>query len=206
MRRRVGLAQFMAIIAVLAVGLAAMKVATEDAARVVVLASVVALLVGIVGVIVRRERAAWVGFSIFGWGYLLVLLVPILLPHLMLSQLDQSYVTRLSIDGPVANFADWLHPDMPAPTSVITFNYDIDPSTNNWAKWDGNVFSPLTSAEWKVVNDYQAQKNAADQYRLRARSCATWIGLAFQGIAFAFIGASFGHLLSDRRATANSSD
>jgi hypothetical protein len=206
MRRGVGLAQLMAIIAVLAVGLAAMKVATEDVARVVVLASVVALLVGIVGVIVRRERGAWVGFSVFGWGYLLVLLVPILLPHLMLSQLDQTCVTRLSIDGPVADFAGWLHPDMPAPTPVITFNYGIDPNTANWAKWDGNVFIPLTPAEWKLVNDYQAQKSAVYEDRVRARSCASWIGLAFQGIVFALVGAAVGHLLSDRRATANPPD
>jgi len=126
MWRRLGLARMMALIVVLAVGLAAMKSATAGLSRVVVYSAVLALLVSTVAAILRhgRGRSAWVGSVVFGWGYALFVL-PI--PHLNGGRNTSSERDDLTdpwrVDGPALELATFIHPRLAEPT-------DPDPDGN----------------------------------------------------------------------------
>jgi hypothetical protein len=75
---RFPIAAAMAAILIAGVGLAAMKNPTELWAGTIFTLAWVALLVGLLGAVLRRgrERAAWLGFTLFGWSYVLVCIVP----------------------------------------------------------------------------------------------------------------------------------
>ena len=192
MKWRVNLAMLMGLVAVLAVGLAAMKVATDGVVQWILLGSTIALLLGSVAALVRR-RGTWIGFSVFGWGYLAILAAPFLL-HVIVPDLDPADLARLRIDGPVADAANRLHSVTPGP--VRPFDYTSDRSSGKPILYrvrpTGMV--PLTPAEFKAVVAY-TDSYATHEHQLRAASCATWIGLAFQGLAFASLGAVAGQLL-----------
>ena len=67
------------LIGVIAVGLAALRSATDLWLRIMMTLTVAALAVGLLGAIVRpRPRGAWVGFAVFGWGSYVAAFVPIL--------------------------------------------------------------------------------------------------------------------------------
>jgi hypothetical protein len=74
MRRRASLITLMGLVAVVAVGLAAMKFATEWMMKGSMAIGFVALLVGTLGAAVRRS-GSWIGFALFGWTYALVAFV-----------------------------------------------------------------------------------------------------------------------------------
>ncbi len=74
MRRtiRFSIAGLMGVVLIVAIGLAALRTASNTWAGVIFLATCSVLALSIVGVICRREseRAWWLGFAIFGWGYM----------------------------------------------------------------------------------------------------------------------------------------
>jgi hypothetical protein len=74
MRRtiRFSIAGLMGIVVVAAIGLAALRGASETWAGVMLLFTLGVLLLAVVGVVCRdeSERAWWLGFALFGWGYM----------------------------------------------------------------------------------------------------------------------------------------
>ncbi len=97
---RFTVANILALIAVLAVGLAAMRDGSDLTERAAFSLMLVALFVGLVGAIVRRSEGAWVGFAICGWGYALLAFVPAIsrevAPHLLTTEPLDGLVKRLS--------------------------------------------------------------------------------------------------------------
>jgi hypothetical protein len=72
---RFSIAGLMGAVLVAAVGLAALKNATETWAGAMLLLTCGTLALAVVGAIYRKgvQRAWWLGFSLFGWGYLVLL-------------------------------------------------------------------------------------------------------------------------------------
>src|SRR5947209_4142181 len=70
-RPRISLARLMALVVVFAVGVAALRDASETWAGIVLLATLGFLAASILGVVYRSggRRAWWLGFALFGWGY-----------------------------------------------------------------------------------------------------------------------------------------
>ena len=93
----------MGLVAVLAVGLVAMKVATETMMRAAFAFGLLTLLIGTLGAIVRR-RGAWIGFALFGWAYTLVAL---------LTPIQDVIEAELRVSEPIEYLIDWLHPEPP---------------------------------------------------------------------------------------------
>lgn len=75
---RFSLAKMLAAVVLVALGLAALVNATPIWAGAVTSAAVFLLFVAVVGLIYRRhaDRAFWVGFAVFDWGYLAVIYAP----------------------------------------------------------------------------------------------------------------------------------
>lgn len=73
---RFTLASLLIFVGLIAVGLAALRDASEWTARTTFTVTLAVLAIGLVGAIVRRRRAAWVGFSVLGWGYFLAAFAP----------------------------------------------------------------------------------------------------------------------------------
>src|SRR6516164_7292040 len=69
---RFSIAGLMAVVLIAALGLAALRSGSETMASTVFLPTCGVLALGVVGVACgkRTERAWWVGFTSFGWGYL----------------------------------------------------------------------------------------------------------------------------------------
>ena len=189
-RWRLGLAPLMALIAVLAAGLALVKIAPEGSDRWAGLLFLVALLVGTLALIVRRDRAAWAGFALFGWSYALVALVPWLQSTLQDRLPTDETVNRLVLDR--------LHPIPPEPADPL--GYRALRIGNSYFKGQGyynrTEFQP-TPEEARLIDAYTAQ--AEDwEGRLKASNRARGVLAAFVGLAFALVGAIAGRVLSDR--------
>jgi hypothetical protein len=77
-RFRFSIASLLAVVLVLAVGFAAMREATEVWSSSIFTLTLGALLCSVLLAIHRAaaRRAFWVGFALFGWGYLVLSLVP----------------------------------------------------------------------------------------------------------------------------------
>jgi hypothetical protein len=200
MQWRVGLAQFLGIVAILAVGLAVMKVANGVADRVAVMGCCVSLLVGTTGAIIRRRRSAWVGFALFGWAYFLVLLaVP------LLALLGPPFSSEIPVIWPVfeiEELAAWMHPLPIRPVYPLPFPVTLDPSGEPFHEIVPDGKAPLTTSERKLWEVFQAQSNAY-QGRAEAFFHSIRIALAFQGLAFALCGSLAGRLLDDRSGSAD---
>src|SRR5262249_29168198 len=69
---RFSIAGLMGAVVVAAIGLAAVRDPSETWAVVILLSTCGALALAVVGVVSRvgTERAWWLGFALFGWGYL----------------------------------------------------------------------------------------------------------------------------------------
>jgi hypothetical protein len=79
MRRvRISIAGLMAVVLFCAVGVAALRAASETWAGLILTATLAILAVGLLGAIYRRgpAHAFWGGFALFGWGYLLLCFGP----------------------------------------------------------------------------------------------------------------------------------
>jgi hypothetical protein len=77
-RARASIAMLLAYVALVAVGLAALRVSSRLWANVGFSLAVTSLVAAIAGVIYRRGagRAFWVGFALFGWSYLIMAFGP----------------------------------------------------------------------------------------------------------------------------------
>src|SRR3954451_18896719 len=86
----------MAFIGSLAVGLGAMRLGSWLANRSTLAVTLVVLLSGLLGAIVRRGEGPWAGFALFGWAYLMLA---------FLAPLDGNYGARLN---PASDLIDEL--------------------------------------------------------------------------------------------------
>jgi hypothetical protein len=201
MRRRASLAMLMGVVAVLAVGLAAMKVATSESSRAVFGLGFLALLVGTLGALVRsRGRAAWIGFALFGWVYALVLLVP---------PLRDAIAAELPGEGPLEEVVDLIQPPLAMPAEPAFYL----PSEANVRKGeDGRyhytapggqnvLLAPQEAKQWEA---YLGRLDAFEARRESARQ-ARRIALTFLGLVFAVLGAATGQALEDRSTNTGAS-
>ena len=107
-QNRFSLALLMGFIGAIAVGLGGMRLGSDLAEKVTFNLALLALLVGLLGAIVRRGEGAWVGFALFGWCHALLAFVPAAATHQ--DPLIASVLVRL--------VAARLHPGPgPAPTA-----------------------------------------------------------------------------------------
>jgi hypothetical protein len=191
-RWRFGLAPSMALIAVLALGLGLMKAAPEKSDRWAGALFLVALLVGTLGLLVRRDRAAWVGFSLFGWTYALVALAP---------SIQAIIEDKLPTDEMIDRWViDHIQPVPREPTEPLSYParggnenvyYKLDERREQWIR-----FQP-TPEEAKAIEEYMAQTEDYNDRRDKFPRSRR-IFYAFAGLAFAFVGSIAGRVLSDR--------
>ena len=194
MRRRLSLAMLMGLVGLVALGLAAMKVATAPAALLSVFAASAALLIGTLGIILRRRGGAWVGFALFGWSYAAA--------GLGFEPL-RSVATDL-VDLTVAA----LHPE---PTLVPS--PPVEGVDTNFIAHEGRYYR-LENGAWVDAHLSPEEAKAVDAYFGARDRHQGWsssveeaqrIGLMFLGLAFASIGALAGHFLDDRSTPAGAS-
>ena len=196
MTTRPSLIQVMKLVALLAVLLGMMKIASPWLARGVVLGSVAVLMVATLGLIVRRpRRPAWVGFALFGWVYLLLAAGGSFVVDQY--QREEEYDLWL-VDGAVRVLAERMYPTAVEPTDPFPNDRIIrDPITGVMSKQNNGVDTPMTPAEITLQRAFEVQ---TELYKVRTRSnrhCRA-IGLAIQGLTVALIGAAAGNQLSDR--------
>jgi hypothetical protein len=188
-RWRVGLARSMALIAVLAFGLALMKVAPEESDRWAGAMFLVVLLVGTLGLFVRRDRASWAGFALFGWAYALVALVPSIRTMVEDKLPTDEMIDRLVIDH--------IQPVPPEPAEPLS--YMARGNANGYYKLDESrqwiPFQP-TSEEAKAIDVYIAQFQDYQERRLKLPR-SRHIFYTCAGLAFALVGSIAGRVLSD---------
>jgi hypothetical protein len=103
---RFTVANMLVLVGVLGVGMAAMRDGSDESANALFSAVIVALLVSLLGAIVRRD-AAWTGFSVFGWGYMGLAFFPgfkdEIRPHLLTTPLVNKVVEELlHVPKPIA--------------------------------------------------------------------------------------------------------
>jgi hypothetical protein len=188
MKRRVNLAILMGLIAVLALGLAAMTTANPDSYRFIRVSILLIYLVATVGAVVRKNRGAWVGFAIFGWAY-----------HYAYhsSAVAVEIVGPLPDYRPIEHLVDWMYPKQPIPKKP--FDCEVAHDERGYFKYlDGQleIFSPTTE-EARAIDDYLT-KFPIWQRGFDARNSAYSIAIMFLGLSFALCGAFAGHALDDR--------
>lgn len=71
-RFRFSIATLLMVVAFSGLGLAALRYASPLLAGLVMGATAVVLLTSILAAILERERSSWLGFAIFGWGYVVL--------------------------------------------------------------------------------------------------------------------------------------
>ena len=193
MRRRASLAMLMGLVALLAVGLAAMKAATETMWRATFALGLLALLIGTLGAIVRR-RGAWTGFALFGWTYALIALSP---------PIRDVIEPILKAGEPIDQFVDWLHPGIPPVASFPAFgpNVQYDETSKRYLKMSGlgsgDPLVPLSPAEQRDWDAYLAKCDIFSD-RQAAREFGPRIGHVIAALVFGCLGALSGHLLDER--------
>jgi len=203
------LAFLMALIGVIAVGLAAMRHGSLPAIRATFTLTFLMLLIGLLGAIVRRGEPAWIGFALFGWSFVLLTYVP-------------AVQTDFGIYFPAAplcqDLAARLHPPAgPAPnppdlnTQFMVAIHDITNVTipGFLEKHDPRRAS-LSPAEEEALDayidqlkNYKAQVSAIDIRRTYAQEIGQRLFVLVFGLAGAFLGRA---LAASRRLESSNSD
>ncbi len=193
MKWRVNLAMLMGLVAVLALGLALLKVATDQSARVVFGLGLLSLLIATLGAFIRRQdRAPWIGFSLFGWVYATALLVP---------PLRETVVIDLPGRQTLYDLVNRFQPVLPEPvepSGKSPSNILVREDSSGWHYRQGGQNLELTTEEWKPWAAYLDRKNAHDA-QSDAAEAACRIALTFLGLTFAVLGSGLG-LILDRPA------
>ena len=93
--RRIALVEPIGIVAVIAVGLAALREGTYLWLQIITTATFGLLSIGLLGTLVRaRPHGAWVGFALFGWGHFLLTGLPTIR-----NEIRPDLLTKALIDG-----------------------------------------------------------------------------------------------------------
>ncbi len=196
------------LLVLVAVGLGAMRVASDAVERIVMTLLIFAILLGSTGALVRRT-GSWIGFAAFTSSYFLVVL-------LFLGNHNNFDLITFT----VTTVAERLHPtdfEKPARPKVNAGHLDtladedasnIRPiSHRDVLKMDYDADVPgLTASEQALMKDYQARINTYNERRAEARSresTAETIGDLFATRILGWIGAIVGRLLKKRRVVAH---
>jgi hypothetical protein len=191
------------LVGILGVGMAALRDGSEFSERICFTLMLAALIVAVVGAIVRRRYAAWAGFAVCGSCYAILAFVPAInrevAPHLL---------TTAWLDGLVAR----LHPRAGPPPSPPKLNSQFmsmlgDAGHLRWWKDLPNRFL-LSPAEEKALERYD---NDMNNYQLSQLSMvfrtenAKRIGQTLLTMTIALMGANLGRFLARWRTAAESS-
>ena len=184
--RRITLWNLLALIGLLAVGLAAMRTATDLVARAAFTLTLGALLVGLLGLIIFGGRSGgWAGFTVFGWAYAVLAFHPALgaefQPRLLTSTVLEALVERV----------------LGSQVAVPTLPFED---------------APNHGGSWKVVHGNWVQLSPAEKtlWNERQRTLALYgdrsdhsrrVGHALLTLVFALLGALLGRYLAAQRAT-----
>jgi hypothetical protein len=118
-RPRVSLAGLMGFILVCGLGIAALRDASETWAGVMLLATLGLLAAAVLGVVYRRggRRARWLGFALFGWGYLVLTFGP-------------WFVSEVRPKLPTSKLLNDLHARLnPSPEPVLAIVHRVNTNT-----------------------------------------------------------------------------
>ncbi len=197
---RFSLAILMAFIGVIAVGLGGMRVGSSAAVKVAFSITLLALLVGLLGAIVRRGDGPWAGFSVFGWAYALLTFLP---------ALNVEFGSRLPVADLLAMLDASLHPDPGPGPAFPKFNTQFMSMIGS----ESNIqfmnrqnsptkLSLLSPAELTSFDAYQPQYQSHIRRSMAtqvARGNAKAIGDALFTLAFGLVGAVVGRALERPR-------
>jgi hypothetical protein len=197
---RISIAGLLGLVVAIALGLAAVVNANEFWAWATLLLTLTVLFGSVIGTILRGWRTGgWLGFAVFGWGYLLLLFVPGLGDHVR------------SLSDPMAN---WVFekanpekvPEVPVPSpSGSPFERSpfespatsTPPASATPVANSGVVAPPITPLD-PAYNYYYFYLPRHSERSDRARV----IGTRLATLTFAVVGAVVGALLSRRRPSA----
>lgn len=188
------------LVALIAVGLAAMKIASPMAVDAAETLLIIALATGLVGAIVRRGEAAWVGFTVFGWLWAFLTLLPF-------GNIQDSKALRRE---PALEWVVERIRAVPAAVDRPPFSY-LNVATDKMApqgpiyelvKFDANnqAVGPLTDEEIALVESYRtvtkARSAALNDQALITRTrrigqCLTTLLIALAGGWIATVVASW---------------
>ena len=187
---RFSLMGLMGCVGLAAAGLAAMRDGSALAARGVYSSTLVILLVGLLGVMVRRGEAAWVGFALFGWSSAFITFIPAL----------REEVRPQLISTPVIEaMARRLHESPPEPP--LPFTYVPLIGRDPHCKLVDGKLVPLTRAEFALVlvwkERMRERASLVSGMEPQVRN-AQEIGHFFLSLASSIIGAVLGKALAPR--------
>jgi hypothetical protein len=196
---RFGLSILMGFISFLAVGLGAMRNGTWLAMRLSLVVTLVALLVGLLGAIVRRGEGAWVGFALFGCFALGLAFMPSIGGN-----------PNLPLD-PAVELVDWLADELyPQRIETEPAFPELNPQFMQWAQImprtqlesHSTARALLTPAEMEKYDDFIIRSHAFEDSFLRYRErrlYAGYIGHCWLALVFALLGALMGRTLERSR-------
>jgi hypothetical protein len=149
---RFSIAVVLALVGMLGLFLGAMRNGSALAMKLTWTATALALLVGLLGALVRRGEAAWVGFALFGWGYALHSLDRVVAPNLY-----QKFVFADVLEAIVPE----MHP-MPSSRPVVPaingqFLRQFGGEAYVARVDDPGLLATLTDPELDLLRDFQAK-------------------------------------------------
>jgi hypothetical protein len=174
------------LVGILGVGMAAMRDGSELAARAAFSVMLAALAVALLGAIVLRGTAPWVGFALFGGGYATLTFLPVVKaefqPLLLTTPLLDRLIERIHNVPPDPVIPDFLIPGHSpnARGRALTPEEDVV-SKDYLAK---------CRVRWAR---YEAVKHQIDSARL--------VGHSILALTFGLIGAILGRFLASRHAS-----
>ncbi len=196
--RRLSVAGLMGGVGVIAAGMSAVRLASPLVLDLVAGVILLALAVGLLGVVVGAEpRAGWRGFALFGWGYFLYLALP--WPTLGgLHVVPTERVVQRVVSSLQSHPVQPSRPAFPSPFDPVTYVDTNDQEVLSWPNRKG-TYVPLTPAEvkaWKEYKDatsaYESRKGALEEQAQNASHvCHLEVALVF-----AFLGSATGQFLS----------
>jgi hypothetical protein len=187
---RFTVANVLVLIGVLAAGLAAMRDGSDLAAQTVFTLTLASLFVGLLGAIVCRGSAAWAGFALFGWGYML---------SACLSPLKDQIQPRLLTTALLAGFSERLQ-NLPPKPQDPPFQQAGKNGNINGKIVDGQ-WVPMTPEEIQIHGTYLAESRYYwSQYNAKGNQIhnSRQIGHLLLSLIFALIGAVLGRFLAIR--------
>jgi hypothetical protein len=196
---RFNLASLLALIGVLALGLAAMRDGSDLVERIIFTLLLVVLFAGLVGAIVRRRAGAWAGFAVCGWGYSFIAFIP---------AVNEEVAPHLLTMKPLNDFVARLYPQEtpPAlPTLNSNFMQTVGDVVDLQLAMKNNLSRALLSpTEQQALDSYsgnlQTYLTRRDSIEQRVAN-ALRIGHSMLALAFALVGAVLGRVLGARRGS-----
>jgi hypothetical protein len=194
--KRISILGLMAVVALLGVGLAAMRDGSALAENAASLGLFLALGLGLIGAIVRRGSPAWVGFTVLAGAYTLTSYVPESEGG-AISRGMQVACDRFGLDTFLNALTDRLY-EMPAEPSRRPFAVMTGPN-GEMLRQEGSRVVPLTDLELAELRSYEARRRAYASWYATTRSRrerAVEIGHVLTALLLGGVGSLAGRLLA----------